>query len=314
MTRPGVIASIVVIALLIVVGLSSLFTVPQYQQALVLQFGELQRVVPEPGLHAKIPFIQNVLYYDNRVLEVDPPAQQVILADQKRVDVDAYARFRITNPLQFYQTVNNEFVARGRLASIINSSMRRVLGSTTLASVLSGERERIMADILHEVNDGATHFGVEIVDVRLRRADLPETTSAAIYNRMRSERDRESKEARAQGQELAQQIKARADREKIVLIAEAQREAQIARGEGDATAIKIYADAFGKDPQFFSFYRSMQAYRDSLGNSDTTLVLSPDMDFLRFFGDPAGKGKPGTVNAGGAKPGNAAGPVAGAER
>jgi membrane protease subunit HflC len=291
MNRPGVIGAVVV-AVFILLGLwSALFPVAQNQQALVLQFGEPRNFIKEPGLHIKVPFIQNVLYYDKRVLEVDPPAQQVILSDQKRVDVDAYARFRITDPLEFYKTLNTEFNARGRLSAIINSSMRRVLGSTTLVRVLSADRERIMADILHEVSDEAKRFGIEIVDVRLRRADLPEQTSQAIYNRMRSERDREAKEARAQGQEQAQQIRARADRDKTVLLAEAQREAQIVRGDGDAAAIKIYADSFGKDPQFFSFYRSMQAYRDALGSSDTTMVLSPDMDFLRFFGDPTGSGK-----------------------
>ena len=291
MNRPGVIGAVVV-AVFILLGLwSALFPVAQNQQALVLQFGEPRNFIKEPGLHIKVPFIQNVLYYDKRVLEVDPPAQQVILSDQKRVNVDAYARFRITDPLEFYKTLNTEFNARGRLSAIINSSMRRVLGSTTLVRVLSADRERIMTDILHEVSDEAKRFGIEIVDVRLRRADLPEQTSQAIYNRMRSERDREAKEARAQGQEQAQQIRARADRDKTVLLAEAQREAQIVRGEGDAAAIKIYADSFGKDPQFFSFYRSMQAYRDALGSSDTTMVLSPDMDFLRFFGDPTGSGK-----------------------
>jgi modulator of FtsH protease HflC len=302
MNRPGLIASIVILVLVILVGSSSFFTVAQYQQALVLQFGAPISFHSEPGLHMKAPFIQNVLYFDRRVLEVDPPAQQVILADQKRVDVDAYARFRITDPLRFYQSVNNEFGARGRLAAIINSSMRRVLGSTTLSNVLSADRDRIMADILREVGDEAKRFGIEIVDVRLRRADLPEQTSQAIYNRMRSERDREAKEARGQGQELAQQIRARADRDKIVLLAEAQREAQIVRGEGDATAIKVYADAFGKDPQFFSFYRTMQAYTNALGNGDTTMVLSPSMDFLRYLGDPSGNGKTGSGAANGAKP------------
>jgi membrane protease subunit HflC len=289
MNRPGVIGAIALLVAVIVVGMSAFFTVSQTQQALLLQFGEMRgEPIKDPGLHVKLPFFQNVLYFDNRVLEVDPPAQEVILADQKRVDVDAYARFRIVDPLRFYQTVTNEFGARGRLSAIINSSMRRVLGSTSLASVLSAERERIMADILHEVSDQAKGFGIEIVDVRLRRADLPEQTSQAIYNRMKSERDREAKEARGQGQEQALEIRARADREKVVLLAEAAREAQIARGEGDANAIKIYADAFGKDPQFFAFYRSMQAYANALGNGDTTMVLSPDMDFLRYLGDPTG--------------------------
>jgi membrane protease subunit HflC len=288
MNRPSVIGAIALLVIVVLIGTSAFFTVAQTEQALVLQFGEMRELIKAPGLHLKVPFVQKVLYFDNRVLEVDPPAQEVILADQKRVDVDAYARFRIIDPLLFYQTVTNEFGARGRLSAIINSSMRRVLGSTSLASVLSGERERIMADILHEVGDQAKRFGIEIVDVRLRRADLPEQTSQAIYNRMKSERDREAKEARGQGQEQALQIRARADREKVVLLAEAAREAQIVRGEGDANAIKIYAEAFGKDPQFFAFYRSMQAYTNALGSGDTTMVLSPNMDFLRYLEDPTG--------------------------
>jgi membrane protease subunit HflC len=293
MNRPGLIASLVVVIAVVVLGASAFFTVTQNQQALVVQFGEVKRFVPEPGLHVKLPLVQYPLYFDKRVLEVDPPGQQVILADQKRVDVDAYARFRITDPLKFYQTVTNEPGARSRLSNIINSSLRRVLGSVSLSAVLSPERDRIMADIQHEVGEEAKRFGIEMVDVRLRRADLPEQTSQAIYNRMKSERDREAKEARGQGQELALQIKARADREKIVLLAEAQREAQIVRGEGDATAIKIYADAFGKDPQFFAFYRSMQAYGNALANGDTTMVLSPGLDFLRYLNDPSGHAKPG---------------------
>ncbi len=292
MSRPALIAALVVLVAAIIVGSSAFYTVAQYQQVLVLRFGAVDEFVKEPGLHVKLPFIQNVLYFDNRVLEVDPPAQQVILGDQKRVDVDAYCRFRITDPLRFYQTVNNEIGARSRLSAIINSSMRRVLGSTSLSAVLSGERDRIMANILREVSDEAKRFGIDIVDVRLRRADLPGQTSQAIYDRMKSERDREAKEARGQGQELALQTRARADREKIVLLAEAQREAQVIRGEGDAEAIKVYANAFGKDPQFFSFYRSMQAYSNALGNGDTTMVLSPDIDFLRYLADPSGTSKP----------------------
>lgn len=273
----------VAVAVLGLIVSSSFFIVPQSQQALVLQFGDPRRMVQEPGLQFKIPFIQNVLYYDRRLLEVDPRSQQVILADQKRIEVDAFARYRITDPLTFYRTVNNEQGARSRLEAIINSSMRRVLGGTSMTSVLSGERDKIMADIRGEVQEDAKRFGVEVVDVRLRRADLPDTTSQAIYNRMRSEREREAREFRAQGQEQAQQIRSRADREKVVLVAEAQREAQILRGEGDATAIKTYADAFSADPEFFAFYRSLQAYRSVMGGSDTTLVLSPDSEFFRYF-------------------------------
>jgi membrane protease subunit HflC len=295
MTRPLVLGLAILAGAIVLIAMSSLFVVTQTQQALVLQLGEPVKVVKEPGLKVKLPFVQNVLYYDRRLLEVDPPADQVLLSDQKRVVVDAYARFSIIDPLLFYQSVNNEANARNRIGQVINSSMRRVLGGSTLASLLSNERERIMADIQKEVQENARRFGVEIVDVRLRRADLPEQTSQAIFNRMRSERERDAKEARAQGQEQAQQIRSRADREKTVLIAEAQRESQIVRGEGDAQAIRVYAESFGKDPQFFAFYRSMQAYKEALGNGDTTMVLSPDSDFFRFFGSPVGiAGKPGT--------------------
>lgn len=276
----GLGAGLVLFALL---ATSAFFIVPQSSQALVLQFGEPRRVVREPGLQMKIPFLQNVLYYDKRLLDIDPDVQQVILADQKRLDVDAFARFRITDPLTFYQTVNNEQGARVRLGPIINSSVRRVLGSTSLSAILSPEREKIMNTIRAEVIEDAKRFGVEIADVRLRRADLPEQTSQSIFDRMRSERQREAKEFRAQGQEQAQQIRSRADRDKVVLIAEAQREAQIMRGTGDAQAVKIYSDAFGQDATFFAFYRSMQAYREALGGG-SNLVLSPDNEFLRYFG------------------------------
>ena len=293
MNRPGLIAVLAVAFVVILTAWSAFFTVTQWQQAVVLQFGAPLRAISEPGLHVKVPFVQEVLYFDNRVLEVDPPAQQVILGDQKRLDVDAYARYRIVDPLQFYQRVTNEVIARGRLSSLINSSMRGVLGATTLASVLSAERERIMTNILSDVDKDARPWGIEMIDVRLRRADLPEATSQAIYERMKSERNREAKEFRGQGQEQALRIRANADREKAVLLAEAAREAQIERGKGDADAIKTYADAFGKDPQFFSFYRSMQAYTNALGNGDTTMVLSPTMDFLRYLEDPSGAAKPG---------------------
>ena len=281
-----------VIGLVILGGIAvlmstALFIVPQTQQALVLQFGEIRRTVRDPGLQIKLPW-QSVMYYDKRLLDLDPPVQSVILADQKRLDVDAYARFKIIDPQLFNQRVRDEATARLRLAPIVNSSMRRVLGNATLANVLSGDRDRIMADIQKEVNDAARDFGIEIVDVRLRRADLPQQTSEAIFNRMRSEREREAKEARAQGEEERQRIQSRADRDRVVLLAEAQREAQTMRGEGDGLAVKIYADAFGKDPNFFAFYRSMQAYRDSFTGPDTTMVLSPDMAFFRFMQNPSG--------------------------
>jgi modulator of FtsH protease HflC len=292
MNRPGLVAGGIVLAVLLISAFSAFFTVDQTQLALVLQFGEPRQVISEPGLKVKVPFVQNVLFFDKRLLNVDPPEQEVIMADQKRIDADAYARFRIVDPLAFYQAVVNEDGARSQLGAVINSSMRRVLGSVPLAAILSPERDRIMASIQQEVTDAAKRFGVQVIDVRLRRADLPEQTSQAIYQRMISERQREAKQYRAEGAQQGLEIRAKADRDKVVLLAEAANKAQGTRGEGDATSIKIYADAFGKDPQFFAFYRSMEAYREALGNSDTTMILSPDSEFFRFFGSDKGANPP----------------------
>ncbi len=276
---------------LIVVAWGSLFTVPQQQQALVLQFGDPKRSIQEPGLKVKLPFIQDVQYFEKRILDIDPPKQQVILIDQKRLDVDAYGRYRIVNPLRFYQTVNNEAGARARLGAIINSAMRRVLGNESLANLLSTRRGQITQAIFQEVSQAATSLGIEMVDVRIKRADYPDQTSQAIYARMKSERDREAREFRGEGSEVAQQIRADADRQRVVTVATAQQQAQTLRGQGDAQAIQIYADAFGQDPQFFAFYRSMEAYKQSLGDGSTTLVLTPDSEFFRFFNDVTGRGQ-----------------------
>lgn len=278
------IAGVVVGAAALLVS-SSAFTINEAHQALVLQFGELVRPIREPGLHFKIPFIQNVVVLDRRVLDLDPPVEQLILADQKRLDVDAFARYRITDPFRFYQSVQSETAADTRLNAIVNSSLRRVLGNETLLAVLSKERGRIMTEIKEQVNTEAKRFGIEIVDVRIRRADLPEETSQAIFARMRSERIREAAEARAQGQEQSQQIKARADRERTVLLAEAQREAQVQRGIGDNQALKLIAEATGSDPNFYSFYRTLESYRASFSKDDTSMVLSSKGEFFRYFGD-----------------------------
>lgn len=274
----------IAIIVLGIVAFSALFTVHQTKQVILLQFGEPKRVIQEPGLNVKLPFVQNVVEYERRVLEFDPPSEQVILSDQKRIDVDAYLRYRIADPLTFFQRVLSEAGARSRLSSVVNSSLRRVLGNVTLLEVLSEEREKIMANIQVDVNEAAKPFGVEIVDVRIRRADLPEQAAQAIYARMRSEREREAREARAQGFEKAQQIRAAADRERTVLLAEAQKTSEITRGEGERDAVRIYAEAYGRDPEFYGFYRSMQAYREALRAEDTTMVLSPDSEFFRFFG------------------------------
>jgi membrane protease subunit HflC len=278
-----------VIVLAVVFAYSACFTVHQTEQALVLQFGEPLRVDHEPGLKFKLPFIQNVVYFDRRVLDFDPPAEEVIAADKKRLVVDAYTRFRITDPLRFYQTVGSEHGVRDRLSAIENGVVRRVIGTVTLASILSAERAKIMEDISNQVNAEAKEFGIDIIDVRIRHADLPEANNQAIYARMQSERQREAKEYRAQGAESAQRIRAKADKDKVVILADTQRQSQITRGEGDSESVRIYADAYNKDPDFFAFYRTMQAYRNALANSDTTLVLTPDSDFLRFFNDISGK-------------------------
>jgi membrane protease subunit HflC len=284
-----IIAGGVVLVILGVVASSSLFIVEQTQQAIVLFFGKPQKTIQDPGLYFKIPFGEEVVYYDKRVLDLDPPKERMILADQKRLDVDSYARYRIIDPLLFYQTTRRVTEVPGKLSPIINSSLRRVLGNETLLEILSGKRATIMVDIQKAVNDAVMRFGMEIVEVRVRRADYPDETRSNIENRMKSEREREAKEFRARGFEMAEGIRADAGKQKIVILAEAQKKAETLRGEGDGLAIKIYADAFGQDPEFFAFYRSMQAYKQSMDSQDTTMVLSPNSDFFRFFGDMTGR-------------------------
>jgi membrane protease subunit HflC len=283
MRRNLIVVGVLVIAAGIVL-FSALFTVHQTQQALVLQFGEWKRTVRDPGLYVKLPFVQDVAYFDKLIIDVDPPSEQVTLADQKRLDVDTFVRYRIIDPLLFYQTVNNERGAGQRLRPVVSASLRRVLGNVTLVGMLSDQREKVTADIRGEVSEESKRFGIEIIDVRIRRADLPEQAAQAIYARMRSEREREAAEARAQGYEVGQQIRASADRERVVLLAESRRQAEIMRGEGDAIANRTWAEAFGKDQEFFRFYRSMQAYRNALHDNSTTMVLSPDSEFFRYFG------------------------------
>lgn len=303
MNRNVLIGVGVVAAVLLVLAMSALFTVHQTQQALVLQFGNPKRVVQEAGLHVKMPFIQNAVYIDRRVLDFDADAQEVILGDQKRLVVDAFARYRITDPLRFYQSVGTEGVLRGRIDTILDASLRKVLGEVPLFTVLSADRAELMNNIRDQANTEAKQFGIDIVDVRIKRADLPAENSQAIYRRMQTEREREAKELRAQGAELAQRIRSRADRERRVIIAEAEKEGEIIRGEGDAQAVTIFADAFGQDVDFFSFYRSMQAYRGALGGDSTSIVLSPDGEFFRFFNSPgaeletAGTRAPGGTQA-----------------
>jgi membrane protease subunit HflC len=272
------------VVVLLVVAMSALFTVHQTQQALVLQFGDPKRVVTEAGLHVKLPFVQNAVYIDRRVLDFDAESNEVILGDQKRLVVDSFARYRIVDPLRFYQSVGSELVLRDRINTILNASLRKVLGEVPLFTVLSADRADLMNRIRNQANQETQQFGIEIVDVRIKRADLPAENSQAIYRRMQTEREREAKELRAQGAELAQRIRSRADRERRVIIAEAEKESQIIRGEGDGNAVRIFAEAFGRDVDFFTFYRSMQAYREALGDQSTSVVLSPNSEFFRFFG------------------------------
>lgn len=263
---------------------NSVYIVNQAEQAIVLQFGEPVRLVKEPGLKFKIPFIQNVTLYDTRLLNLDPPAQEVVLNDKKRLDVDSFTRYKIVDPLKFYQTVRTEPIARGKLEEIVNSSVRKILGRITLQELLSQQRTEIMRDISNAVKVDAAQIGVSVADVRIRRADLPIEVLQAINARMKTERERDAKEFRAQGQQQAQQIRAKADKERTIIIAEAEKQAQITRGQGDETAIKIWNDAAGTDPEFYAFYRSLEAYKTSLGDGEAELVLSPDSEFFNYFG------------------------------
>ena len=262
----------------------SFFTVKEINQAIVLQFGDPKRVIAEPGLKVKIPFIQNVVFLDRRILSLDPAPEEVIASDQKRLIVDAYARFKIVDPLKFYVSVGDERVARSRLATIINSRLRSVLGKQRLATLLSVERSKQMAIIQEGVNVEAKKFGINIIDVRIKRADLPQANSEAIYKRMQTEREREAKEFRAKGAEMAVTITSTADKKVTVILANAKKQSEIMKGEGDGQRNKIFASAFSKDPEFFSFYRAMQAYEKALIGGDTSLILSPDSDFFKFFG------------------------------
>ena len=273
-----------IIVLLGIVAFQSIFIVQEINQAIVLQFGNPKKIYTNAGLKFKLPFIQNVVYLDKRVLNLDNPPEEVIAADQKRLIVDAFARFQIIDPLKFYITVGNEAVARSRLSTIINSRIRGVLGTQELATLLSKDRAKQMSIIQSDVNREAEGFGIKIVDVRIKRADLPQANSEAIFKRMQTERQREAKEFRAEGAEIAAKITSTADKDVTVLIANANKQSQILKGEGDGQRNKIFANAFGRDPEFFSFYRAMQAYETALIGGDTSIVLSPDSEFFKFFG------------------------------
>ncbi len=269
--------------LIVFLVLNSAYIVNQAEQAIVLQFGRPVRLVQDPGLKFKIPFIQNVIFYDKRLLNLDPPAQEVVLNDKKRLDVDSFTRYSIIDPIKFYKTVRTEQQAQSKLAEIINSSVRKILGRITLQELLSEKRTKIMADISSAVKNDATQIGVSVADVRIRRADLPLEVLQAINARMKTEREREAKEFRAQGSQEAQKIKASADKEQTIILADAEKQAQMIRGQGDEQAIEIWNKAAGQDIAFFNFYRSLEAYKKSLTDGKSSMVLSPESDFFQFF-------------------------------
>lgn len=274
---------VIILFLLLFVALNSVYIVYQPEQAIVLQFGEPMRVVQDAGLKFKIPFIQNVVFYDKRLLNLDPPAQEVVLNDKKRLDVDSFTRYRIVDPLKFYKTVRNEYQAQSKLEEIVNSSLRKVLGRCTLTELLSEQRTKIMNDISANVKRDAEAIGVNVADVRIRRADLPIEVMQAINARMKTERERDAKEFRAMGQQEAQNIRATADKEATIIVAEAEKKSQITRGDGDREAVNIWNKTVGQDAEFYDFYRSLEAYRNSLSDDETSLVLSPDSEFFKYF-------------------------------
>jgi modulator of FtsH protease HflC len=296
----GIIAALLIVAL--IVAYSTLFTVYQTRQALVVRLGQPVRVVSEPGLNYKVPLIDSVIHVDKRILDLENPAQEVIAFDQKRLVVDAFARYRINDALKFYQTVGTVEGANSRLSTLLNSALRRVLGEATLMQVVRDQREQLMARVREQLENEAAAFGITIVDVRIRRADLPEENSLAVYERMKTERQQEATQIRAQGTQNAQELRAKANRDVTVLLAEARSKGEQTRGEGDAERNRIFAEAYGRDPEFFSFYRSMQAYETGLKSNDTRLLLKPDSDFFRFFVDPSGKPREGGAAPSGPPP------------
>jgi len=301
----GAVSVLIAVAIIVVVVIfgASTFIVQQTQQALVLRFGQPvagRGLVTTPGLHFKIPFVENVVLIDKRILDLEMPKQEVLASDNTRIEVDAFLRYRITDPLKFYQSVGTIPHGEVQLGFILNSAVRRVLGDADLTQIVSGEREKLMHKIRDEVNKETAKLGVVAVDVRIRRADLPKQISDKVFSRMQSEWAREAALNRAQGTEQAQEIRAKADRQVVVILADAQRQADQIRGQGDADRNKIFAEAYSKDPSFFAFYRSMQAYVAALKSNDTRFVLAPKSSFFRYFERPAGNG-PASAEGGPAK-------------
>lgn len=287
----GVVA-LIVLLVAVLIGYASIFTVRQTEQVLVVRLGEPVRVVTEPGLHFKVPFVDAVISLDKRILDLENPSQEVIASDQKRLVVDAFARYRIKNALRFYQSVGTVQAANVQLTALLNASLRRVLGEVTFIEVVRDERESLMNRIREQLDREADGYGISVVDVRIRRADLPDQNSQAVYQRMQTERQREAAEFRAQGGQKAQEIRSKADREATVIIAEANSKAEQIRGEGDGERNRLFAEAYGKDPDFFAFYRSMGAYEQGLRSSDTRFLLKPDSEFFKYFtGGASGRGQ-----------------------
>ena len=285
-TKLAVLGIIVIVAGLTVA--QTIYTIRETEQAIVLQFGKPLRVIAEPGIAYKAPFVQNVQIYDKRILDLDPAEVQILLTDKKRINVDAYARYRITDPLKFFQAARTESILRDRFGKIINSAIRQEIAKNSLGDLLSEKRLSIMQDIQSKVGSQAPTFGIDIIDIRIGRTDLPPDTSQAVYNRMRTEREREARELRAEGAEEAQKIRARADREQIVLLADAKRTSEILRGEGEGERNLILGGSYGRDPEFFDFYKSLAEYEKNLVDTGMTMVLSPNSDFFRFFGSIGG--------------------------
>jgi modulator of FtsH protease HflC len=283
------IVALLLLLFVVIIGYSSVFTVDMTEQALVVRLGDPVRVVTEPGLNFKVPFIDTVISVDKRILDLENPSQEVIASDQKRLVVDAFARYRIKDALHFYQSVGSIQAANIQLTTLLNASLRRVLGEVTFIQVVRDEREALMARIRDQLDKEAGGYGIQVVDVRIRRADLPEQNSQAVYQRMQTERQREAAEFRAQGGQKAQEIRSNADREATVIIAEANSTAEQTRGAGDGERNRLFAEAYGQDKDFFAFYRSMTAYENGLKSSDTRFLLKPDSDFFKFFGNPSGK-------------------------
>jgi membrane protease subunit HflC len=283
------IAALVVLLVLLLGAYGAVFTVNQTEQAIVLRFGEPIRIITEPGLNFKLPLFDSVISISKRILDLENPAQEVLASDRRRLVVDAFARYRITNPLKFYQTVGSIQTANLQLGTLLNAALRRVLGEVTLIQIVRDQRAELMVRSREQLDREAAPYGVAIVDVRIRRADLPEQNSQAVYERMKTERQREAAELRAEGAQRAQEIRAKAERDSTVIEAEARSQGEQTRGEGDAERNRIFAEAYNQDRDFFAFYRSMSAYETGLRSNDTRFLLRPDSDFFRYFGDPRGK-------------------------